>query len=67
MGNAPDQHIDPSIQTAVPICRDLKAHAFIEREFAGAGHALKLTEKVKRRSCPAQREDLTSNSAVGTV
>jgi hypothetical protein len=69
MGDGPDEHVNPSIQTAVPICRNLKAHAFIERKFAGAGagHAFIPIEKGERRGWPAQREDLASLSALGKV
>jgi hypothetical protein len=51
MGDGSDEDVDPSIQTAVPICRNLKAPAFIEREFAsaGAGHAFIPIEKGGRR------------------
>jgi hypothetical protein len=69
MGDGPDEHVDPSIQTAMPICRNLKAHAFIEGEFAGAGagHAFTPIEKGERRGWPAQLLGLDSNSVVGTV
>jgi hypothetical protein len=50
-------------------CSNLKAHAFIEREFAGAGadYAFIPIAKGERRGWSAQRIDLSSNSAVGTV
>ena len=69
MGDGPDEHVDPSIQTAVPICHNLKAHAFIERKFAcaGAGHAFIPIAKGERRGWSAQRIDLSSNSVVSTV
>ena len=69
MGDGTDENVDPSIQTAVPICRNLKAHAFIEREFAGAGvgHAFIPIAKSEHRGWSAQGVDLRSNSVVGTV
>lgn len=69
MGDGTDENVDPSIQTAVPICRNLKAHAFIKREFTGAraDHAFIPIEKGERRGWPAQRIDFTSHSVVGTA